>query len=84
MALERMLAGLSTRRYRVGLASVRARTEQAASATSRSDGVGVASPSLKLASMSCHKFSGSPRNVGGVPLDYSVSRLSPARPATGH
>jgi putative transposase len=36
MALERMLAGLSTRRYTVGLEPVGARTEQAATATSRS------------------------------------------------
>src|SRR5437763_16022505 len=36
MALERMLAGLSTRRYRVGLEPVGARTEQAATATSKS------------------------------------------------
>jgi putative transposase len=36
MALERMLAGLSTRRYPVALEPVGARTEQAASATSRS------------------------------------------------
>ena len=36
MALERMLAGLSTRRYPVGLEPVGARTEQAATATSRS------------------------------------------------
>jgi len=36
MALERMLAGLSSRRYRVGLEPIGARTEQAASATSRS------------------------------------------------
>jgi hypothetical protein len=36
MALERMLAGLSTRRYAVALEPVGARTEQAASATSRS------------------------------------------------
>jgi hypothetical protein len=36
MALERMLAGLSTRRYPVGLEPVGARTEQAATSTSRS------------------------------------------------
>ena len=36
MALERMLAGLSTRRYRVGLEPVGTRTEQAATAASRS------------------------------------------------
>jgi hypothetical protein len=36
MALERMLAGLSTRRYGAGLEPVGARTEQAATATSRS------------------------------------------------
>jgi hypothetical protein len=36
MALERMLAGLSTRRYRVGLEPVGARAEQAATSTSRS------------------------------------------------
>ena len=36
MALDRMLAGLSTRRYSVGLEPVGARTEQAATATSRS------------------------------------------------
>lgn len=36
MALERMLAGLSTRHYRVGLEPVGARTEAAARATSRS------------------------------------------------
>jgi transposase-like protein len=36
MAMERMLAGLSTRRYQVGLEPVGARTEQAATATSRS------------------------------------------------
>jgi transposase-like protein len=36
MALERMLAGLSTRRYQVGLEPVGQRTEQAATATSRS------------------------------------------------
>jgi putative transposase len=36
MALERMLAGLSTRRYRVGLEPVGTRTEKAATATSRS------------------------------------------------
>jgi transposase-like protein len=36
MAMERMLAGLSTRRYPVGLEPVGARTEQAASATSKS------------------------------------------------
>ena len=36
MALDRMLAGLSTRRYRVGLEPVGARTEQAATSTSRS------------------------------------------------
>jgi transposase-like protein len=36
MALHRMLAGLSTRRYRVGLEPVGQRTEQAATATSRS------------------------------------------------
>ena len=36
MALERMLAGLSTRRYPVGLEPVGARTEKAATATSRS------------------------------------------------
>jgi putative transposase len=36
MALERMLAGLSTRRYGVGLEPVGARTEQAATATSKS------------------------------------------------
>jgi putative transposase len=36
MALERMLAGLSTRRYPVGLEPVGTRTEQAATATSRS------------------------------------------------
>jgi putative transposase len=36
MALERMLAGLSTRRYGVGLEPVGARTEKAATATSRS------------------------------------------------
>ena len=36
MALERMLAGLSSRRYRVGLEPIGARTGQAASATSRS------------------------------------------------
>ena len=36
MAMERMLAGLSTRRYRVGLEPVGARTEQAATATSNS------------------------------------------------
>jgi transposase-like protein len=36
MALERMLAGLSTRRYDAGLEPVGARTEQAATATSRS------------------------------------------------
>jgi transposase-like protein len=36
MAMERMLAGLSTRRYRVGLEPVGARTEQAATATSKS------------------------------------------------
>jgi transposase-like protein len=36
MAMERMLAGLSTRRYPVGLEPVGARTEQAATATSRS------------------------------------------------
>ena len=36
MAMERMLAGLSTRRYPVGLEPVGARTEQAATRTSRS------------------------------------------------
>ncbi len=36
MALDRMLAGLSTRRYPVGLEPVGARTEKAATATSRS------------------------------------------------
>ncbi len=36
MALERMLGGLSTRRYPVGLEPVGARTEQAATSTSRS------------------------------------------------
>ena len=36
MAMERMLAGFSTRRYRVGLEPVGARTEQAATATSKS------------------------------------------------
>jgi putative transposase len=36
MAMERMLAGLSTRRYPVGLEPVGSRTEQAATATSRS------------------------------------------------
>jgi transposase-like protein len=36
MAMERMLAGLSTRRYRVGLEPVGARTERAATATSKS------------------------------------------------
>jgi putative transposase len=36
MALERMLAGLSTRRYPVGLEPVGTRTEQTATATSRS------------------------------------------------
>jgi putative transposase len=36
MALERMLAGLSTRRYPVGLEPVGTRTEQAATSTSRS------------------------------------------------
>jgi transposase-like protein len=36
MAMERMLAGLSTRRYRVGLEPVGARTEQASTATSKS------------------------------------------------
>jgi putative transposase len=36
MALERMLAGLSTRHYDAGLEPVGARTEQAATATSRS------------------------------------------------
>ena len=36
MAMERMLAGLSTRRYRVGLEPVGTRTEQAATSTSRS------------------------------------------------
>jgi transposase-like protein len=36
MALERMLSGLSTRRYPVGLEPVGARTEQAATSTSRS------------------------------------------------
>ena len=36
MAMERMLAGLSTRRYPVGLEPVGARTEQAATATSKS------------------------------------------------
>jgi transposase-like protein len=36
MAMERMLAGLSTRRYRVGLEPVGQRTEQAAVSTSRS------------------------------------------------
>ena len=35
MALDRMLAGLSTRHYRVGLEPVGARTEQAATATSQ-------------------------------------------------
>jgi hypothetical protein len=36
MALERVLAGLSTRRYPVGLEPIGARTEQVATATSRS------------------------------------------------
>jgi putative transposase len=36
MALDRMLAGLSTRHYRVGLEPVGARTEEAATATSKS------------------------------------------------
>jgi transposase-like protein len=36
MAMDRMLAGLSTRRYPVGLEPVGTRTEQAATATSRS------------------------------------------------
>jgi hypothetical protein len=36
MAMERMLAGLSTRRYRVGLEPVGARTERTATATSKS------------------------------------------------
>src|SRR4051794_2560985 len=36
MALERMLAGLSTRRYPAGLEPVGARTDQAATSTSRS------------------------------------------------
>jgi transposase-like protein len=36
MAMERMLAGLSTRRYRVGLEPVGARTDRAATATSKS------------------------------------------------
>jgi putative transposase len=36
MAMERMLAGLSTRRYPVGLEPVGARTEQAATSTSKS------------------------------------------------
>ena len=36
MALERMLAGLSTRRYRVGLEPLGAEVESRASATSRS------------------------------------------------
>ena len=36
MALDRMLAGLSTRRYGVGLEPVGARTEQAATSTSKS------------------------------------------------
>ena len=36
MTLDRMLAGLSTRRYAVGLEPVGARTEQAATSTSRS------------------------------------------------
>src|SRR3954454_1139309 len=36
MALERMLAGLSTRRYGAGLEPVGARTEKAATATSKS------------------------------------------------
>jgi putative transposase len=36
MAMDRMLAGLSTRHYGVGLEPVGARTEQAATATSRS------------------------------------------------
>src|SRR5687768_11376320 len=36
MALERMLAGLSTRRYPVGLEPIGARTEQAAVSTSKS------------------------------------------------
>src|SRR3954471_5363647 len=39
MALERMLAGLSTRRYPVGLEPVGARTEKAATSTSKSGGV---------------------------------------------
>src|ERR671927_1320087 len=37
MAMERMLAGLSTRRYPVGLEPVGARVEQAATATSKSE-----------------------------------------------
>src|SRR6476469_9893577 len=36
MAMERMLAGLSTRRYPIGLEPVGARTEQVATSTSRS------------------------------------------------
>jgi len=36
MAMDRMLAGLSTRRYRVGLEPVGARTEKVATSTSRS------------------------------------------------
>ena len=36
MAMERMLAGLSTRRYPVGLEPIGQRTEQAATSTSRS------------------------------------------------
>ena len=39
MALERMLAGLSTRRYRVGLEPLGAEVESRASATSRSRGL---------------------------------------------
>ena len=55
MAMERMLAGLSTRRYPVGLEPIGQRTEQAATSTSRS-----AVSRRFVAATECHEAGGLP------------------------
>ena len=63
MALERMLAGLSTRRYPAGLEPVGARTEKAATATSRRRCRGGSSPRPRPRWPSC-----SPRTCPALDL----------------
>src|SRR2546423_15389977 len=69
MAMERMLAGLSTRRYPVGLEPVGARVEQAAVATSKS--------------AVSRRFRAAPETAPAGPLGAGLSRGAFGAPVAG-